>query len=62
MDEQELKREGARFQVGEDLYGLSVGQLQERINILHAEIKRLESEMTKKALEKQKADLFFRKS
>lgn len=61
MDEQELRRAGAGFRVGEDLYGLSVAQLEERIGILDAETARLAREVERKRKEKHAAEDIFKK-
>lgn len=47
---------------GEDLYGLSVSELDERIALYHAEIARLEAERTKKRAETDAAHAIFGKS
>ena len=63
MDEDVPSREELdRYRVGEDLYGLSVDELEARITAYHLEIKRLEAERDKKAKEKQAADLLFKKN
>ncbi len=45
--------------VGEDLYGLSVVEISERITLLSDEISRLELELTKKKEEREAADNIF---
>lgn len=46
---------------GEDLYGLSVSELDERITIYRAEIARLEAERMKKQAESEAAHAIFDK-
>ncbi|WP_427453478.1 DUF1192 domain-containing protein [Litorimonas sp. WD9-15] len=48
-------------QPGEDLYGLSVAELTERIAVYQAEITRLEAERVKKAKEQDAAHALFGK-
>ncbi len=62
MEDVDLKRLGADFTVGEDLYGVSVTQLQERLEILQAEQARIGREIEKKAKELSSAESFFKKS
>lgn len=62
MDELELRKLGSDFSVGEDLYGVSVAQLTERLDILRAEIIRIEAEIQKKGADLSAAENFFKKS
>jgi uncharacterized small protein (DUF1192 family) len=62
MDALELRKLGAGFSVGEDLYGVSLVQLTERLEILRAEMARIEAEIQKKDVELSKAENFFKKS
>ncbi len=62
MDEIDLKRDGQAFRVGEDLYGVSVVQLTERLKILAAEQARVERAIAQKNTELTKAETFFRKN
>jgi uncharacterized small protein (DUF1192 family) len=48
-------------EIGQDLSLLSVGELAERINLLKAEIGRLEGEMARKRASQTAADAFFKK-
>jgi uncharacterized small protein (DUF1192 family) len=48
-------------QFGEDLYGLSVSELEQRINAYREEIARLERELAKKSAERSAADALFGK-
>jgi len=57
----EPTKTGAGPQPGEDLYGLSVTELTERIAIYKAEITRLEAERIKKAKEQDAAHAIFGK-
>lgn len=62
MDATDLCKLGAGFSVGEDLYGVSLVQLTERLDILRAEIARIEAEIQKKNAELSNAENFFKKS
>lgn len=62
MEDADLKRAGQSFFVGEDLYGVSVAQLKERLEILQAEQARISREIEKKAQELSSAESFFKKS
>ncbi len=62
MEDADLKRAGQAFLVGEDLYGVSLAQLEERVEILSAEKVRIEREIKKKAVELAGAESFFKKS
>ena len=48
------------FEIGEDLYGVSVDELNMRLGVLKAEITRIELELTKKSAELSAADLLFK--
>jgi uncharacterized small protein (DUF1192 family) len=61
MDAKDLRKAGEAFKVGEDLYGISVAQLSERVEILNAEIARINVELTKKGAELSAAENFFKK-
>ena len=61
MDAADLRKLGAKFCVGEDLYGVSLVQLTERREILRAEIARIEAEIQKKDAERTEAENFFKK-
>ena len=62
MEDADLKRAGQMFHVGEELYGVSVAQLTERLEILAAEQLRVSREIAKKAKELAGAESFFKKS
>jgi len=49
----------AKAMIGEDLYGLSVHELEQRIDSYKAEITRLEAELAKKSSERSAADALF---
>lgn len=61
MDERDLRKAGQSFCVGEDLYGISVEQLKGRIDILKAELIRIDTEIAKKTKELTMAENFFKK-
>ncbi len=60
MDEMELRTAGQTFLVGEDLYAVSVDQLNTRIIILEAELVRLSTAVGKKSEELSAAESFFK--
>ncbi len=62
MDDLELLQAGQSFRVGEDLYGISVVQLVERLEVLAAEKLRIERAIAQKNTELTTAETFFRKS
>lgn len=47
------------FVIGQDLYGVSVDELSERITVLKTEITRIEGEMAKKRAERDAAESVF---
>lgn len=62
LEDADLKRAGQAFCVGEDLYGVSVAQLEERLKILDAEQARITREIAKKAKDLSSAEGFFKKT
>ncbi len=56
----EPKKKARRYEIGQDLSALSVGELGERIAELKDEIARLEVEMKAKGAVKSAADALFR--
>ena len=62
LSDADLKRAGQAFCVGEDLYGVSVAQLTERLKILEAEQARIKLEIKKKAKDLTSAESFFTKT
>ena len=59
MDD-DVRQSETTFQIGEDLYGVSVDELNERLSVLKAEISRIELELTKKSAGLSAADLLFK--
>jgi uncharacterized small protein (DUF1192 family) len=59
-DDHDLPKKKTTHEIGQDLSLLSVFELNERIELLHEEIKRLEQARTAKASAKGAADLFFK--
>ncbi len=47
------------FVIGEDLYGVSVVELELRMGVLEGEIARIEQELTKKQAERSAAEKLF---
>ncbi len=54
-----MEKPEMEFQIGEDLYGISIDELVTRISILKDEIDRLENELDKKKRERSAADNLF---
>ncbi|RKQ69201.1 uncharacterized small protein (DUF1192 family) [Litorimonas taeanensis] len=59
MDEESHLSQSGTISVGEDLYGLSLHELEARIQTFKAEISRLEQELEKKRTERTAADSLF---
>ena len=59
MDD-DVRQSETVFEIGEDLYGVSVDELNMRLGVLKAEITRIELELTKKSAELSAADLLFK--
>jgi uncharacterized small protein (DUF1192 family) len=59
MDD-DVRQSETAFQIGEDLYGVSVAELETRVSVLQAEISRIERELAKKSAELSAADLIFK--
>jgi len=59
MDD-DVRQSETLFQIGEDLYGVSVEELNERLGVLKAEISRIEGELTKKSADLSAADMLFK--
>jgi uncharacterized small protein (DUF1192 family) len=49
-----------KFDIGDDLYGISVDELKTRLAILKGEISRIELELVKKSADLSAADLLFK--
>lgn len=47
------------FTIGDDLYGVSVDELSQRITVLKSEISRIEGELAKKRAERDAANSVF---
>lgn len=63
MDDNDTKRRDHQtYRISEELYGLSVHELEGRIAAYETEIVRLRTEMGKKAQEKRAADQLFGKN
>ena len=57
----EPKKKTLPHEIGQDLALLSVGELQERIDVLRAEIGRIEAELQAKGSTKSAAEALFRR-
>jgi len=55
----DVRQNETKFEIGEDLYGASVTELETRIISLQKEITRLEAELSKKRRDLSAADLLF---
>lgn len=55
-----MRQSETTFQIGDDLYGVSVDELNTRIGALKAEISRIELELSKKSADLSAADLLFK--
>jgi len=60
MDTEDTRRKAAGHQVGEDLAALSVEELGERIDLLKAEIERLQNDIRAKRGSADAAAAFFK--
>jgi len=49
-----------KFDIGDDLYGISVDELKTRVGILKEEISRIELELGKKLADLSAADMLFK--
>jgi uncharacterized small protein (DUF1192 family) len=58
----EPRKKPRTHEIGQDLSLLSVGELGERIELLHEEIQRLEAELAAKGATKSAAEALFRRS
>lgn len=58
--EGEMRQSETVFQIGGELYGISVDELKKRLDILKVEIGRIEAELTKKSQDLSAADLLFK--
>jgi len=63
MDQNESLRQSGTISVGEDLYGISIEELKDRLSLFEAEIIRVKAELEKKTRERSAAeDIFGSKS
>jgi len=56
----ELRQSETTFDIGDDLYGVSVAELNMRLDVLKGEISRIELELTKKSADLSAADLLLK--
>ncbi|HZS63103.1 MAG TPA: DUF1192 domain-containing protein [Xanthobacteraceae bacterium] len=61
IDDEDRPKKKVAHEIGQDLALLSVGELNERIALLKAEIARLEGEAAKKSATRNAAENFFKK-
>lgn len=61
MDDDALRPKKKTHEIGEDLALLSVGELRERVELLKAEIGRLEAAIGGKEASRNAADTFFKR-
>jgi uncharacterized small protein (DUF1192 family) len=61
VDEDDRPKKKIVHEIGQDLALLSVGELNERIQLLQQEIERLRADITKKQASRGAADQFFKK-
>jgi uncharacterized small protein (DUF1192 family) len=61
LDPDDMPKRKIVHEIGQELTLLSVGELNERIELLKEEIARLEAEMARKRASKSAADSVFRK-
>jgi uncharacterized small protein (DUF1192 family) len=59
MDDETLMSQSGTIAVGEDLYGVSIDELEARIKVFETEITRVKLELEKKRRERQVADSLF---
>jgi len=55
----DMRQSETKFELGEDLYGVSVAELETRIRRLKTEITRIQDELEKKKRDLSAADLLF---
>jgi len=56
-----MPQSDTKFEIGEDLYGVSIAELETRIDLLDSERVRIEAELSRKKSEFSMADNLFRK-
>ena len=54
-----MGQSGTFFEIGEDLYAISVAELEKRLVVLDDEISRIKTELLKKQSERDAADSIF---
>lgn len=59
MSERDTLGQSGTITIGEDLYGLSINELSERVSLFEAEILRVKAEMEKKKRERSAAESVF---
>jgi uncharacterized small protein (DUF1192 family) len=60
MDDLEPLRQSGTIAIGDDLYGLSIGELEQRVTLFETEITRVKRELEKKTQDLNAADSLFR--
>jgi uncharacterized small protein (DUF1192 family) len=60
-DDDDRPKKKIEHEIGQNLTLLSVGELNERIDLLKTEISRLEADIKSKQASKSAADMFFKK-
>jgi uncharacterized small protein (DUF1192 family) len=60
IEDDDRPRKKVTHEIGQDLFLLSVEELNERIALLNSEIERLQTAATKKRASKEAADSFFK--
>jgi uncharacterized small protein (DUF1192 family) len=61
VDDDDRPKKKVAHEIGQELALLSVAELRERIELLQAEIARLEAEIARKQTTRSAADMFFKK-
>jgi uncharacterized small protein (DUF1192 family) len=61
IDDEDRPKKKVSHEIGQELTLLSVEELAARVELLHAEIGRLEADMAKKRASRSAADQFFKK-
>lgn len=61
VDDDDRPKKKVAHEIGQELALLSVAELRERIELLQAEIARLEADIARKQTTRSAADMFFKK-
>ena len=61
IEDDDKPRKKITHEIGQDLSLLSVGELTERIDLLHDEVRRLEAELAARGTTKSAAEALFRR-